>query len=403
MFIRHGESEWNDIFNKGFTPSFLLRLLCAPTIPALPPSGPPRAARCPRVRQSISGNRPVCAAGVVREAFKLFSMDSVFIDSPLSAEGARPPEQPPLFPPWGLSPGAVPSPRRRFPPGPVSAGVRQARGLALYLQAAPGNSAAERALKARAPGPTDPHRLPLSHLGSPVNDLLPPGWCPDPAQDLINRAPGAPPSVVASSNLRRALATGGVALSARLHRTREPVHVLSSLQEITVNIDALAITPARADPDIPGARTRRTRPGGVGRGGAGRVWVGLERARGGERAGRVPRGCAGQPRLTCPCPCPSCPSAQGSGSPSTPADTRATSRSSAPLPSTPQMRPASRSPTRAHGHPLSATPSQPPVSAVSAQVQRRHPHARVRGLGVLPPEARGGRRRGPFPVVQVVL
>lgn len=30
MFIRHGESEWNDIFNKGFKPSFLGRLFGEP-------------------------------------------------------------------------------------------------------------------------------------------------------------------------------------------------------------------------------------------------------------------------------------------------------------------------------------------------------------------------------------
>lgn len=37
IFIRHGESEWNDIFNKGFKPSFLVRLVggCPPVPPSL--------------------------------------------------------------------------------------------------------------------------------------------------------------------------------------------------------------------------------------------------------------------------------------------------------------------------------------------------------------------------------
>ena len=30
VFVRHGESEWNDVFNKGFGPSFLVRLVGAP-------------------------------------------------------------------------------------------------------------------------------------------------------------------------------------------------------------------------------------------------------------------------------------------------------------------------------------------------------------------------------------
>ena len=54
VFIRHGESVWNEMFNKGFIPhSFLFRLF----------------------------------RGILREFFLLTTRDSVFYDSPLSAEG----------------------------------------------------------------------------------------------------------------------------------------------------------------------------------------------------------------------------------------------------------------------------------------------------------------------------
>mmetsp|Transcript_7356 Transcript_7356/g.12370 ORF Transcript_7356/g.12370 Transcript_7356/m.12370 type:complete len:355 (-) Transcript_7356:3552-4616(-) len=53
VFLRHGESDWNDIFNKGFGPSILVRL----------------------------------AKGFFREAMMMITMDSVFLDSPLNKEG----------------------------------------------------------------------------------------------------------------------------------------------------------------------------------------------------------------------------------------------------------------------------------------------------------------------------
>lgn len=53
IFVRHGESEWNMVFNKGFGPMFIVRLLGA----------------------------------VVREILLIPTRDSVFIDSSLSKEG----------------------------------------------------------------------------------------------------------------------------------------------------------------------------------------------------------------------------------------------------------------------------------------------------------------------------
>jgi len=53
LFVRHGESVWNECFNRGFGASFLPTLLWA----------------------------------LFREAMLLFSMDSLFFDSPLSEDG----------------------------------------------------------------------------------------------------------------------------------------------------------------------------------------------------------------------------------------------------------------------------------------------------------------------------
>ncbi|CAN0520750.1 unnamed protein product, partial [Ectocarpus sp. 12 AP-2014] len=55
IFIRHGESEWNEVFNRGFGPSFLVRLVSA----------------------------------FVREVMMLSTRDSVFFDSPLSNTGIQ--------------------------------------------------------------------------------------------------------------------------------------------------------------------------------------------------------------------------------------------------------------------------------------------------------------------------
>lgn len=143
LFVRHGESEWNDVFNRGFGPSFPLRL----------------------------------ALACIREAFAWATPDSVFLDSPLSALGAG---QAALLAKWLATP------------------TREADG---FTRAA-----------------ADAHAT-------------------------LCAAPGAPPSAVSSSNLRRAVSTAAVALAERLRRTGESVHVLSSLQEISPNVDTMALSP----------------------------------------------------------------------------------------------------------------------------------------------------------------
>ena len=53
VFIRHGESDWNDVFNKGFGPSIIARIIKA----------------------------------LIRETKLMVTMDSVFLDSPLNMDG----------------------------------------------------------------------------------------------------------------------------------------------------------------------------------------------------------------------------------------------------------------------------------------------------------------------------
>lgn len=58
-------------------------------------------------------------------------------------------------------------------------------------------------------------------------------------------------ALVVSSNLRRALQTAVVALQDRLLRTEDVVHVHSSLQEISTNVDTVSILPPNALPTLP--------------------------------------------------------------------------------------------------------------------------------------------------------
>ena len=61
--------------------------------------------------------------------------------------------------------------------------------------------------------------------------------------------PGSQPSIVVSSNLRRAISTVAVALRDRFGaRPAENVKILTCLQEISRNPDTLSLTPARAQP-----------------------------------------------------------------------------------------------------------------------------------------------------------
>mmetsp|Transcript_20096 Transcript_20096/g.28884 ORF Transcript_20096/g.28884 Transcript_20096/m.28884 type:complete len:355 (+) Transcript_20096:110-1174(+) len=149
IFMRHGESEWNDIFNKGFGLSMIVRLVKA----------------------------------MIRETLLMVTMDSVFLDSALNDDG-----------------------------------FAQAKDLSKYLECRPA-----------ACDPTDSEEL--KHLHSVING-------------------SADSSVIVASNLRRAIATTTVALWPRLQRTREKIHILSNLQEISRNIDTKALASRGTIPDL---------------------------------------------------------------------------------------------------------------------------------------------------------
>ncbi len=141
VFIRHGESDWNDVFNKGFGPSIIVRIIKA----------------------------------LIREAKLMITMDSVFLDSPLNIEG-----------------------------------IEQAKELSRFLVAE-------------------------SEKGNEQCSLI------------VGKKDS---SIVVSSNLRRAISTTTIALWPRVHQTGEKITILSSLQEISRNIDTKALSSLHKIPDL---------------------------------------------------------------------------------------------------------------------------------------------------------
>jgi len=159
VFIRHGESEWNAVFNKGSKLLLPVRLVRA----------------------------------LVSEALILFDQDSLFIDSPLS-----------------------------------SVGIQQAWDLLTYLTAQPTGCAAPQS------------------ASRPVAELE--------ASDIVSIIRGdAGESIVVSSVLRRAISTGLLCLSPRLLKTslKDKIQLMTCLQEISRNVDTLALTPPRTLPQVP--------------------------------------------------------------------------------------------------------------------------------------------------------
>jgi len=145
IFIRHGESEWNGVFNKdkGILKVFLIVL------------------------------RLIRALFV--ELFCMMKGDSIFLDSPLNSDGAK-----------------------------------QARLLLKFL-----------------------------FEGQNKKDRL---------VDVLSGNEGK--SIIVSSNLRRCVETGTVALWGRLQRTKEKIHILSDLQEISRNVDTMALSPPMGCPPL---------------------------------------------------------------------------------------------------------------------------------------------------------
>ncbi|RYH25718.1 histidine phosphatase family protein [archaeon] len=151
IFIRHGESDWNNVFNKGINPGMLVRFLLA----------------------------------WKDEIWYWATGHSIFIDSPLNYEG-----------------------------------IEQAIALRKFVQ------------------------NPSSALSED-----------DPAAPLLSclRGDGGS-SVICSSILRRAVATTTVALWPRLEKKGDKIHLLTSLQEISRNVDAYSISPAEHIADLPFSR-----------------------------------------------------------------------------------------------------------------------------------------------------
>jgi len=138
IFLRHGESAWNVVFNKGFNASW-----------------PGRLGRALRTELQMAT-----------------TLDSVFVDSPLSALGAQ-----------------------------------QAIDAQKFIES--------------------------------MSDS-------DPLAGVLKGTSGS--SVLVSSNLRRALSTAGIVFMQRMRRTQEKIKILSSLQEVTFNIDGMAIAKPRTAP-----------------------------------------------------------------------------------------------------------------------------------------------------------
>eukprot|EP00930_Biecheleria_cincta_P070266 TRINITY_DN5790_c0_g1_i2.p1 TRINITY_DN5790_c0_g1~~TRINITY_DN5790_c0_g1_i2.p1 ORF type:complete len:435 (-),score=89.52 TRINITY_DN5790_c0_g1_i2:72-1376(-) len=160
VFIRHGESQWNSVFNKGWKLFLPFRLVRA----------------------------------LIKEVGMLFERGSIFYDSPLNDEG-----------------------------------LKQGWDLLTFLSSQPAGC--------REPGDCQ----------KPVEQLQ--------LEDIVSIIRGdAGESIVASSILRRAISTALLALGPRFLKStvaRDRVFLMTSLQEISRNVDTLAITPSRALPKVP--------------------------------------------------------------------------------------------------------------------------------------------------------
>jgi len=150
VFIRHGESDWNNIFNKGINIKTFISLIKA----------------------------------FVNEIIMFASVNSTFIDSPLNFEG-----------------------------------IEQALELSRYLEA-----------ESQKVGKSD-------HTYDIIMSLT---------GRLQSRS-----SIIVSSSLRRAVATTTLGLWPRLSRNGDKIHILSSLQEISRNIDTYALSAPHTVADLP--------------------------------------------------------------------------------------------------------------------------------------------------------
>ena len=139
VFVRHGESVWNEVFNRGKGPGFVYRLVTS----------------------------------FFRELHQLTFEDSLMIDSPLS-----------------------------------SVGEKQGKDLFLFME--------------------------QRKLGSVMYNLAK-------AEEIFHKIKsGDIDCKLISSNLRRAMATAAIGFRRRISKTKEKIQIVSYLQEITRNVDAVS-------------------------------------------------------------------------------------------------------------------------------------------------------------------
>jgi hypothetical protein len=149
VFLRHGESDWNNVFNKGINPRMIKSLF----------------------------------SSLIWEFNHYASVNSVFIDSPLNGEG-----------------------------------IEQAVELSKFL-------VSQEAMLVQ------PER---------VTKIL----------KIIRGDPGEK-SIIVSSSLRRAVSTTTLGLWPRIEKSKEKIHLLSCLQEISRNIDTFQLSPPQGIADLP--------------------------------------------------------------------------------------------------------------------------------------------------------
>ena len=172
IFIRHGESLWNEVFNRGFHPiKFPLRLVKA----------------------------------LLRESTMAFKNDSLFFDSPLNFEGV---EQAKNLRRYLANP-------ETYPEYPYSSDVQALRGDANARSAVLVSSILRRATQTIV---------------------------------IVRRRAAAAPSQPFSPRGILALAQ---ALWDRIKQRKEALHILSQLQEISTNVDTLALAEPRTAPELP--------------------------------------------------------------------------------------------------------------------------------------------------------
>lgn len=172
VFIRHGQSEWNAVFNEGSKILLPFRF----------------------------------AKALVQEMLMFFDQDSIFFDSPLS-----------------------------------EVGIRQGWDLMKFLASQPEKALDQATVSKRVKDLT-------------VIEMV----------SIIRQDAGK--SIVVSSILRRAISTGFLCLSPRFLKTpkeKDKMQLMTSLQEISRNVDTLSLTPAQKSPQIPAAEGKLKHMGDI--------------------------------------------------------------------------------------------------------------------------------------------